>query len=634
MRAITTMLWVLFPILLFGQTNISVAGVTTNSSCNPLSGILDGAIDITASGGSGNYTYQWTGPGVFSTDEDQRGLGAGTYCVIVIDSEGNSSEEHCFVLDEPPAVEVVGVTSEPECNFASGAPNGAIDITATGGTGSIPYYYNWSGQGTVADDEDQTGLGAGTYNVTITDSNGCTATASYTLTEPTAVEISESIDVNPCTGDGISIDITASGGYGTVQGDYTYYWKASTGGVNLNRFDADQSGLNAGIYSVTVTDSEGCIGIAEYDLSNAGDTKLEITTSLTTDNCDLGGEELSLAVNTGKTPFMVSWTSPSGGTLNQNNVTIDELGESIVFRDFDAFSEYNFVVTDANGCQATYDYTSGIDPIREIASPSLCLITSDPESGNNRILWEAPENLDYISQYNVYREGNASGLFNFIGSVDASAENSFVDDTVDPTLQSYSYRVTASDKCDIESEPSNVHKTIHLVANIGLNDRINLEWGDYSGVSYDQVNIYRGESLDNMTLLISLPSSVRSFTDPSPPAGIAYYQVEISGEVECNISRGAFAIRSNIADNQRTSSLSEELSFEVKVLPNPVLDELTINSEKDAKATLYSVAGMKLIVQQIKSGVNTVDVSSLEAGYYFFHLTRGSERSVSRIIIQ
>ncbi|RPD90075.1 adhesin, partial [Aureibaculum marinum] len=104
----------------------------------------------------------------------------------------------------------------------AGQSTGAIDITVVGGVG--PYNYSWTtsdGSGLVAADEDQTGLSAGTYAVTITDANGCTISDSYTVTEPGALTVSGSLTQLLCNGDNNgAIDITVVGGVGP----YNYSW--------------------------------------------------------------------------------------------------------------------------------------------------------------------------------------------------------------------------------------------------------------------------------------------------------------------------------------------------------------------------------------------------------------------------
>ncbi len=621
MKTIIWILGFLCPLSLVGQAEISVTSNIANPSCNQANGNSTGSIDITANGGVPGYFYEWSGAGVCHPCEDQSELGAGEYCVTVTDSNENTLET-CFELEEPDEIVTTSVIENPSCNELSGWSDGTIDIIVIGG--SEIFEYNWSGPEISQGKEDQFGLGEGNYSVTVSDSEGCAAISTFTLSEPTPIEIFAEVQDASCDEPSGQIDITAATG-GT--GPYTYNWSGN--GVSIT--DQDQYNLTTGTYHVTVTDAYACIATAEFTLSAF--VPIEINTTLQDADCTPGGEDLTIEIQAGAPPFEVSWISPTGGSLNQNELSINEVGQSVVYSEFDAFNEYNFTITDLNGCQISYNYISGAEPIREIATPSLCLITADTDSGNNLILWEDPPIMDFITQYNIYREGNANGSFNYVGSVDVSEENSFVDNTIDPTLQAYRYRITASDECDLESEASEQHKTIHLVANQGLNDRINLEWDTYNGITYDQVSIYRGISLDDMQFLISLPASVNSYTDPTPPTGVSFYQVEVSGIVDCDINRAPFSIRSNIATKEATSSITE-LSFEVKVTPNPVQDVINISSEESVSVALYSVTGREHIRQHIEAGMNKIDASSLESGYYILHLTKDDQQIVTKLIIQ
>ena len=129
---------------------------------------------------------------------------------------------------------------------------GSIDLSVSGGT--LPYTYAWTGPGGPYTTQDLSGLSAGTYNVTVTDANGCVTTNSFTLTEPnllacTVVGVDGSISGVP-TG---SIDLSVSGGILP----YTYAWTGPGGPYTTQ----DLSGLSAGTYNVTVTDANGSISI-------------------------------------------------------------------------------------------------------------------------------------------------------------------------------------------------------------------------------------------------------------------------------------------------------------------------------------------------------------------------------------
>ncbi|MEO1438744.1 MAG: SprB repeat-containing protein, partial [Bacteroidota bacterium] len=134
----------------------------------------NGDIDLTISGGSQPYTYQWdNGAG---TDEDPIGLIVGEYNVTITDNNGCTVESSATITE--PIALAAGATGEALLCF--GDSDGDIDLTVSGG--SQPYTYQWdNGAGT---DEDPTGLTANDYTVTITDNNGCMIETAAAITQP------------------------------------------------------------------------------------------------------------------------------------------------------------------------------------------------------------------------------------------------------------------------------------------------------------------------------------------------------------------------------------------------------------------------------------------------------------------
>src|SRR5262249_55615497 len=132
----------------------------------------DGSIDVTASGGTGTLTYKWAdGP----TTEDRSGLPAGTYSVTVTHAHGCTNTTGA-TIGGPPFLQASATKVDAKCKSGS---DGSIDVTASGGTGSLSY--KWADGPTT---EDRTGLAAGNYSVTVTDANGCTAVTGATIGEP------------------------------------------------------------------------------------------------------------------------------------------------------------------------------------------------------------------------------------------------------------------------------------------------------------------------------------------------------------------------------------------------------------------------------------------------------------------
>ncbi|NJM79932.1 MAG: T9SS type A sorting domain-containing protein [Flavobacterium sp.] len=151
----------------------------TNIACN---GGSNGAAAVNvATGGAGGYTYNWT-PGNPTGDgtTSVTGLTAGTWTCTVTDANGCTTAVN-FTITQPTALVATAIVdNNASCN---GLADGGATASATGGTS--PYTYAWSNGATTAS---ITGIVAGTYNVTITDGNGCTDMASVTITQPSAID--------------------------------------------------------------------------------------------------------------------------------------------------------------------------------------------------------------------------------------------------------------------------------------------------------------------------------------------------------------------------------------------------------------------------------------------------------------
>ncbi len=212
----------------------------TNAKCN---GGADGTATIVAMGGNAPYTYSWTPSG--GTNATATGLTAGTYTVTVTDATSNTITES-FTITEPGAITpILSHQSDVLCN---GASNGSATITVTGGT--APFTYTWS-NGLVTNNATVSNLKSGTYTVTVTDANGCTAatTVAITISQPAALVFTTTSSTNvSCYGqnDG-SATVVVSGGVGP----YSYSWSNGQSGTSL-------SNLGRGTYVVTVTDANNC----------------------------------------------------------------------------------------------------------------------------------------------------------------------------------------------------------------------------------------------------------------------------------------------------------------------------------------------------------------------------------------
>ncbi|MBI4947531.1 MAG: gliding motility-associated C-terminal domain-containing protein [Bacteroidetes bacterium] len=266
-----------------------------NISCN---GLSDGNINLTASGGTTAYSYLWNSG---HTTKNISNITAGNYFVTVADT--NSCTKVLFVPITQPAVLVAtaSITTNYNGNSVScnGSADGVIDVTVTGGT--TAYMYLWNNSQTT---QNISGLGGGTYFVTVTDVNNCQTTSSVTLTQPTVLDLSASTTNVSCHGlsDG-AINLSPIGG----TSPYVFLWSNS-------QTTEDITGLNENSYSVTVTDANGCSQSASVNINEQ--SPIQLLFSSTNPNCygDNNGS-INLSASGGVAPYTYLW---SNGATTQN----------------------------------------------------------------------------------------------------------------------------------------------------------------------------------------------------------------------------------------------------------------------------------------------------------------------------
>jgi hypothetical protein len=297
----------------------------------------DGSIQVEVSGGTPNYNYYWYNDKKVliyenlnqSSTTNIQNIYAGQYYLTVTDSKGCSIFEKDLDKIDP-----IAVTLSPiNINQCQGDNNASIKAIVTGGTPI--YYYKWYNtkdpQTAVNQNEIATGLVAGFYYVVVTDSfNTKITSATIQVTEPTKMVNSYTTDYKLC-GDGNdwSIKTTTTGG----TGNYTYLWNTQATTPNLEN-------VLPGIYSVTITDQNGC-QITE-NITLTAPPYLDATAVVTPPVCYNGNDgRIEVTVLNGTAPYTYLWdtgaTAPAINNLKAGN--------------------YNLTITDSKGCVIVKSYT-------------------------------------------------------------------------------------------------------------------------------------------------------------------------------------------------------------------------------------------------------------------------------------
>ena len=310
----------------FGLDNISFISATnineTNTITNvPCAGGNLGAASIGVSGGVAPYTYSWAPGG--GTNATETGLSAGTYTVTINDFSGCVGAD-IITITQPPELRVsAAAIANISCN---GGDNGVASSSVSGGT--LPYTYSWAP--VVGNNSIVSGLIAGTFTITVNDACGATATASTVITQPPPIVVSTSVTMNDLCIGGSTGSVISSASGGTVP--YTYLW-APMGGSNSTAIN-----LNAGTYTLTVHDKNGCTGTAFATITQPNSLTVSAITT-TNVSCNGGNNGSALCSASGGTAAYTYLWTPWGGTAN-SAIGLSE-------------GTYTITVNDACGATAT-----------------------------------------------------------------------------------------------------------------------------------------------------------------------------------------------------------------------------------------------------------------------------------------
>jgi gliding motility-associated-like protein len=336
-------------------TVLALTQTVTPPSC---AGGCNGSATVTATGGVGNYTFQFSpAPIVTNTTGILSNRCAGNFVAAVTDGNGCSSSTNFSILD-PVALSAAITGTRNSCTSCTGAS------TVTASNGVPPYTFAWTNSVNVSVGTASavSSLCPGNYTATVTDSQSCTATASVNIAQ---IVISSAISggtgiqcFGACTASAVA---NAVGG----QSPYSFSWNTPTAQTT-----ATATNLCAGNYTVTITDSNSpaCVSTATVSITQPPDMVITSSqTNLACFNHTTGAISLTVTGGTGAKTF--SW-SPGGMTTS----SVTGLGQGV----------YTVLVTDANGCTKppmTFTISAPFPGITAVVNPTNPTNCGTPNNG-------------------------------------------------------------------------------------------------------------------------------------------------------------------------------------------------------------------------------------------------------------
>jgi trimeric autotransporter adhesin len=485
-------------------------------------------VNSTPSGGTPGYTYVWSGPSGFSaTTQNVSRANAtpamsGLYSVTVTDSKGcvaNSSVQ--ATVNPNPTVQT---TTTEICAGST------LTVSSTPGGGTPGYTYVWSGpSGFSATTQNVSRANAtpamsGLYSVTVTDSKGCVANSSVQATVNPNPNV-QTTTTEICAGSTLEVNSTPSGG----TPGYTYVWSGPNGysATTQNVSRANATPAMSGLYSVTVTDSKGCVANSSVQATvNPNPTVQTATTEI----CAGSTLEVNSTPSGGTPGYTYVWSGPSGYSATTQNVSRANATPAMS-------GLYSVTVTDSKGCVANSSVQATVNPnptvqtaTTEICAGSTLEVNSTPSGGTPgyTYVWSGPSGFSATTQ-NVSR-ANATPAMSGLYSVTVTdskgcVANSSVQATVNPnpTVQAVTTEICAGSTLEVNSTPS------------GGTPGYTYVWSGPNGYSATTQNVSRANATPAMSGLYSVTvtdskgcvanSSVQATVNPNPTVQAATTEI-------------------------------------------------------------------------------------------------------------
>lgn len=244
--------------------------------------------------------------------------------------------------------------------------------------------------------------------------------------------------------------------------------------------------------------------------------------------------------------------------------------------------------------------------------PQLAQVTV--ADGHNVLEWNAGQTLPdasiFTSKVNVYRETNVADSYEKIGEI-ALENGRFVDTDSRPDVKSNRYMITLPTVYGVESDPSRVHASVHLMVNKGMGNDINLHWTPYEGADISQYVIFAGATPDNMQVVETLSGYSRSYVHHRTSDDVTYYAIGMKQKSGVMKSRGmrAEAKQEVVSSNV----ISSKEAYAVKLVTNiEIQTEETDATISETQTTLH----LKAWVTPVLATIANVEWSIVEGAEF------------------
>jgi hypothetical protein len=287
--------------------------------------------------------------------------------------------------------------------------------------------------------------------------------------------------------------------------------------------------------------------------------------------------------------------------------------------------EYSVLIYDSLGCPYSKNIKVNSDEL-SVGTPSICMVTT--ENTATKVIWEQT-NSNIVAKYNIYRQSSENSTYEKIHEQKLDVLSEYIDNTTNPSIKSYRYKISYVDTCGNETPLSGNHTTILLSSNVGINGTVNLSWNAYEGFVYPNFEIWRSTDGVNFIKIGAVANNSYAYIDNNAPTQ-AWYQIRITKQDACTpTKRGENYVGSNIISKEGKSLFINELNNETfTVYPNPTKDVITINNAHGNTIKIVDLQGKEVYNALATSAKTEISLKSIGTkGMYILHIV--DEKGVS-----
>ncbi len=450
------------------------------------------------------------------------------------------------------------------------------------------------------------------YVVKVSNPNGCEAYDTIWVHVGSTM-VTASNDTTIYCGQQTQISVTVN----NLLPGTNFLWSPSTSLNNNSLFNPTASPSDTTVYSVVVTDPNGCTG-TDSVLVNVIPLQISLPPN-TQLNC---GERIQLSPNV---------NNPNIGLLNwewtpQTGLNNPHIADPLV--SYGGEITYTVVATNQSGeCSASANIH--LIPLPALITAEICIAGYEFNYDRNIVQWIVPPS-HVLDSINVFKKNQFGDMIKQT-TIKAQFGNVWIDEHTVAQYGSAEYQISIVDTCGFTTPLSNKHKTIFASLSLTEQNKWQISWTPYQGYLPSAFVIFRAYENKPFEQIAVLSGSALSFVDPEQKEGFTTYYVGALKPDTCFTMVNTFR---TMSFSNTVSNRPFFISNDFKIYPKPAIDKINLTGSDLVGADIEIYDSMGQLVYagvSIESAIN-IPISHLQKGVFYIRISNEVRVIVEKFI--